>query len=346
MRRFHLGALPVAEEETVEGMSLNHPNVRVRARAMAVLMSHRGLDQSTIAKGLGRCWNFVHAALSNYQAWGFVGLMEHHPGAFPKLTSAQATAVVQWVEYGPSAYHYEFSQWDTRTLQWRIERVFNVTLSREAIRCLLQRKGLRWKRPKSTYFPPDPVDYAQTKAELTELLARAQAGKIVLLLQDEAMATLETTVQCGWSRSGKQPQIPSTGKHSKEHRCAVFGVVNPITGETHYRIFDAINKINMRRFLKHLTRYYGNSKLPVWMVMDNHAAHKKLTDDFNQARIHPHFLKPRCSKLNGIERLWKWLRTRNLHNRFFNTVEELKMAIQYFFCYISGVKSQIIRCVA
>jgi len=40
------------------------------------------------------------------------------------------------------------------------------------------------------------------------------------------------------------------------------------------------------------------------------------------------------------------LRRRNLHNEFFLTLPELKTAIRRFFCYIAGVKQQVIKCVA
>lgn len=346
MRQICLSPLPPEEIQTLEQMVRYHPQSRARLRAQVVLMSQRGWDQTKITQALEVSWNFVHRTLTHYQVQGFLGLTEHHPGRKPKLTAAQAHQVVLWVEDGPEAYRYTFSQWDTRSLQWRIEIVFNVRLSREAIRRQLRVQGLRWKRPKSCSLPPDPGQYAQTQTELKGLLAQAHAGKIVLLLHDEAIVTLTTTVQCGWSRQGIQLSIPSTGKRGKAHRCAVFAVVNPLTGETHYRLFEAVNKASMRRFLKHVARYYGSKDCPVWMVLDNHSAHLKLEGEFQAAGITPYYLKPRCSILNGIEHLWKWMRSRNFHNHFFQTVPELKKAVTRFFCYIAGIKAQVIQRVA
>jgi transposase len=346
MRRRCLAPLSEEEEATLEAMSGHYPTARVRLRAQVVLMSQRDFDQTQIAKALGKNWRFVHRALTRYEAQGFLGLVEHHPGASRRLTPEQETQVIRWVEEGPQAFHYTFSEWDTRSLRWRIALVFNVPLSRETIRRVLHRQGLRWKRPKRTFLPPDPADYALTKSELEHLLQQAKAGEIILLWHDEAIATLHSTIQCGWSRKGTQVGIPSTGKRGEDHRCAIFAVVNPITGDTHYRLLDKVDKANMRCFLKHLARFYAHADVPVWMVLDNHAAHKNLDEDFQNAGLHPYYLKPRCSELNGIEHLWKWLRRRNLHNEFFLTLPELKTAIQRFFCYIAGVKEQVIRCVA
>ena len=346
MRRRCLAPLAEAEVATLEEMSRHYPTARVRLRAQVVLMSQRDFDQTQIAKALGKSWRFVHTALVRYQAQGFLGLMEHHPGASRSLTPAQERQVIRWVEEGPQAFHYTFSEWDTRSLRWRIVLVFNVRLSREAVRRLLRRHGLRWKRPKRTFLPPDPTDYALTKNELEQLLQQAKAGEIVLLLHDEAIATLHSTIQCGWSRKGTQVEIPSSGKRGEEHRCAIFAVVNPVTGDTHYRLLDKVNKANMQRFFKHLARFYAACDVPVWMVLDNHPAHKKLDEDFQKVGIRLYYLKPRCSELNGIEHLWKWLRRRNLHNEFFLTLPELETAIRRFFCYIAGVKPQVIKCVA
>lgn len=346
MRCFHLAPLPDAERITLEQMERHYPTPRVRRRATVVLMSQRGLDQTHIARSLGLSWPFVHRTVQPYQAHGFLGLGEHHPGGSGKLTPAQIEQVRHWIEQGPRAYHYTFAQWDTRSLQWRIKQVYNCTLSREAIRQLLHRHGFRWKRPRATYARVDPQARLQTQTDLERLGQQARPGQLVLLLQDEALARLVTTLQCGWSRQGRQLQIPSLGKHDPQHRCAVFAVVNPLTGEGHYRIFPAINRTNMKRFVKHLKRFYATSPVPVWMVMDNHVAHKKIDAALAEAGIRPYYLAPYCGDLNGIERLWAWLRERNLHNSFFQSLPELKAAIHQFFCYIAGVKDQVIARVA
>ncbi len=346
MRSVHLSPLPVEEERTVKEMEKHHPTPRVRRRATVVLMSHRGLDQSAIAHALGVSWSFVHKTLERYRVQGFVGLLEHHPGADAKLTAHQTQQVLHWIEQGPKAYGYCFAQWDTRTLQWRILRVYNVQLSREAIRQMLRRNGFRWKRPKSTYAKVDPHARKKTQEELHTLFQKAAEGQIVLLLQDEMIATLVTTLQYGWSRIGIQVKIPSTGKHGPDHRCATFAVVNPLTGEVHYRIFEAINKDNMKSFLRHLGRYFRDRAIPVWMVMDNHAAHKRIDKELEEAGITPYYLAPYCGDLNGIEHLWAWVRERNLHSVFFQNLEDLKAAIRQFFCYIAGVKEKVVARVA
>lgn len=344
MHIFHLAPLPLPEEITLKEMEKNHPTARTRRRATVVLMSSRGFSQTEIAKALGVSWPFVHRTLTLYQEKGFASLIERHPGAIPSLSSEQIEQLILWLELGPKHYHYNFQQWTTLSLQWRIQIVFQVKLTRERIRQLLHQFWFRWKRPTSTYARVDEEARAACKQEIDRLFQQARDGEIILLLQDEAIVSLMTTIKDGWSKVGCQLKIPSSGKHDL---CCVFAVVNPLTGKTHYRIFDRINQRNMKRFISHLLRFYANSPLPVWMVLDNHKAHKgDIPKLLEKAGIHPYYLAPYSGDLNGIERLWKWMRERNLHNTFFNSLTEVKQAIWKFFCYIAGVKEQVISRVA
>jgi transposase len=346
MPRLHLDPLPPEELRTVQELEAHHGTARIRRRARVVLMSGRAFSQSAIAKALCVSAPFVCRALRRYRRYGFLGLFEQHKGAAPKLSPEQICQVLHWLEQGPSASHYQFAQWDTRTLQWRIAQVFNVKLTREAIRKMLHRHGYRWKRPKKSYARVDEKAHQRTKADLEDLIERARQGKIILLLEDEAIATLISTLQAGWSLKGQQPVIPSSGRRGPAYRCVVFAVVNPITGKVHYRLLPALNRDNMKRFVRQLARFYKNAPQPVYMVLDNHGAHKKLDEAFAQAGIRPYYLSPYCGDLNGIERLWAWMRGRNLHNVFFESLAALKAAIREFFCYIAGVKERVIARVA
>ncbi|MBI1927393.1 IS630 family transposase [Candidatus Poribacteria bacterium] len=259
MRSFHLPPLPLHEEISLKEMEKHPPTPRTRQRATIVLMSSRGLDQTAIQQALGVSWPFVHRTLTRYQAIGFLSLMESHPGATVTLRPEPIEPVIHWLEQGPKAYHYSFTQWTTRSLRWRIRVVFGVQLTREAIRQLLRRLGFRWKRPATTYARVDTLARDECKKKLDTLLTDAREGKIVLLMQDEAIVSLLTSVVCGWSRVGQQLRIPSSGKPD---RWCVFAVVNPLTGDVHSRIFFRINRTNMKRLIRHLRRFYGKSPIP------------------------------------------------------------------------------------
>ena len=78
--------------------------------------------------------------------------------------------------------------------------------------------------------------------------------------------------------------------------------------------------------------------------MDNHPAHRNLDEALQAAGIPPYPMASYCGEFTGIERLWAWLRERNLHSVFFQRVAEVKAAIREFFCAIAGVKDQVVAC--
>ena len=104
MRRRCLAPLSEEEEGTLEAMPRHYPTARVRLRAQAGLMSQRDFDQAQIAKALGRSWRFVHTTLMRYQAQGFLGLGEHHPGASRSLTPEQEAQVIRWGRKDPKRF--------------------------------------------------------------------------------------------------------------------------------------------------------------------------------------------------------------------------------------------------
>ena len=48
--------------------------------------------------------------------------------------------------------------------------------------------------------------------------------------------------------------------------------------------------------------------------------------------------------LNPQEHIWDWLGEQMIKNAFFDMKDTLKKAIRHFFCYIAGMKKQVIRC--
>lgn len=177
MRSFYLSDLPPEEEVTLKEMEKYHPTSRTRRRATIVLMSSRGMHQTAIAQALGISWPFVHQTLTAYQDKGFLSLMESHPGAKASLTEEQLNQVIHWLELGPKAYHYHFTQWTTRSLSWRIRIVFGVELTREAIRQLLRRLGFRWKPKATTYARVDTEARAECKKNWIPCANKHQKGK-------------------------------------------------------------------------------------------------------------------------------------------------------------------------
>jgi transposase len=129
----------------------------------------------------------------------------------------------------------------------------------------------------------------------------------------------------------------------------VFGAVDPVSGRTHYHLEAEapINEETTLRFVKQLVRYYQKHRpdVPLVIVLDKHPGHTAhlVTDFVEELEQVTLFNTPTQSPdLNPIERVWDWLSDRMIKDEFFETKEDLKQAIRHFFCYIAGIKNQVL----
>ena len=143
---------------------------------------------------------------------------------------------------------------------------------------------------------------------------------------------------------------PGSPLGRQKGRVVVFGAADPQSGRTHYRIEDDnINQESTLRFVKQLVRYYQKHYpgIPLVIVLDKHPGHTSHhVEDFVKEQEHVTLVNTptQSPDLNPQEHIWDWLEELMIKNDFFETTDALKKAIRHFFCYIAGVKEQVIHC--
>ncbi len=333
-------------------MSKHHPKRYLRDRARMVLLRDAGYSVIEIARRLGVQAGTVRRVLARYDQEGVTGLFRKPgSGRISRLSSEQWKQVKGWVETGPKSLGYKCVKWTTRSLRKYIYKRFNVVFGREWIRRKLhQFMRYSWTRGKKVYAYPDKKTRNKERKsfaqKMLEYLKSARNGKIILLFEDESIFTLFGKVGYSWSPVGKTQEVPSAGKRG---RVVVFGAANPQSGRVHYRIEDEnINQHSILRFVKQLVRYYQKHApdIPLVIVLDKHPGHtstlvKNAVKALDVTLVNSPTQSP---DLNPIERLWDWLAELMIKNDFFETIPTLKHAIRHFFCYIAGIKEQVIRC--
>jgi transposase len=85
-------------------------------------------------------------------------------------------------------------------------------------------------------------------------------------------------------------------------------------------------------FLRRLERVSRQSGREVVVISDNARYHHAVLHEPWRTEMAPHFrlhfLPPYSPQLNPIERVWKLIRRRCLHNQYFSTLESVVAAIQ------------------
>ena len=108
---------------------------------------------------------------------------------------------------------------------------------------------------------------------------------------------------------------------------SVFGAVDPSSGILRTEITEKYNAITFREFLMSISPVSGE----VHMILDNAKYHHaNLLKEFLDANPHIilEFLPPYSPELNTIERVWKIIRSKGTHNRYFPSIADLIMAVK------------------
>jgi transposase len=338
---------------TLESMQVYHPKRYLRERAQMVLLREKGYSADEIADILDVTSDTVRQVWAGYDRHQLGGLYRKPGSGRPsKLIGEQWEQFATWVKDGPHALGYRFVKWTSRSLRKYIFKRFNLHFSREWIRQKLHHfVGYSWTRGKKVYaYPEDTERQAERRTfseKMLRYLERARQGEIILLFEDESIVTQFGEVGYSWSPEGETQEVPSAGKRG---RVAVFGAVDPVTGRPHsFLTTKNINKESSLRFLTHLVRYYAKRApgTPLVVVWDKHPGHTSaLVTEWVKA--HPHVTlentPTQSPELNPIERLWDWLTDLMIKNDFFERLDALKRAVRHFFCYIAGIKDQVLTC--
>ena len=121
--------------------------------------------------------------------------------------------------------------------------------------------------------------------------------------------------------------------HPTRKSVGYFGAVRLRDGKFVYqREADKFNGESFFAFLKNIRQRASRAKRKVVLISDNaryhHARlHKPWRED-NKMFFALEFLPPYSPELNPIERIWKLVRRRCLHNRYFPTLDDVIICVE------------------
>jgi transposase len=109
------------------------------------------------------------------------------------------------------------------------------------------------------------------------------------------------------------------------NRCfSVFGVLNPLSGDIFFEIFERKNGKNFITFIEQILKKYY---MDIYFVVDRATYHRShLVKEWlaKNTRIHLIYLPPKSPRLNPIEDIWRWLKGKTAANRTYDDLEPLK----------------------
>jgi transposase len=335
---------------------------RFRDRLQIVRLARRGRKHQDIAADLGITPRTVQRWLNAYLDRGLDGLRPRKArGCAAKIPPHLGEEVRRWVIEGPAKQGLDRASWTHAELADHLLKVHGIATSRSAVQRFCRKLCIRPYRPTYRYLRGDPVKQAQAREDLADLRAKAEAGELVLLSQDEARFPMVPTLGPTLGVKGHRPIV---GTRDCKDLLYVLAVVNVVTGALHANTLESparakqtTGRSKTRRLqeafaahLRHVGRLYPAERHKrVVLILDNAPWHTG--EPVAQALAdHPHLefkrLPSYSPHLNAIERFWKALRRRATHNRLFASLADLKRSLRNSLCYFQTVRGRVRSLVA
>lgn len=265
------------------------------------------------------------------------------PGRPPRLTKSQKRQLAQWIEEGPEACGYPSGCWTSLLIQDLIYRRFHVLYNRFYVCELLRNLGFSFQKAR---FVSDHLDEEARKRWMEEewprILSQARQWGAPIFFGDEASFALWGSLSYTWARKGHQPQVKTTGLR-KGYK--VFGAIEFFSGRLIYQgTEERFQSSSYQSFLRYLL-----SQVPgkIILIQDGARYHtSKATRAFfeqHQDRLIVYNLPSYSPDYNPIEYLWKKVKTKATHNRYFAEFVKLVHSVEEALQVLASQTEEILR---
>jgi len=245
-------------------------SVRFR-RAMMLLASAGGSTVPVIARLVQADEDTVRDVIHRFNEIGLACLNPQWAGGRPRLLSRDdEDFVVQTATTRPTVLGKPFTRWSVRKLVDHLRRNIPrpVQIGREALRCLLARRGISFQRTKTWKESPDP-DF-DAKLPRIEYAINERPDRTFAFDEFGPLGIRPTAGSC-WAEQGKPDRLPATYRRTHGityfHRCYSVGD-------------DQLWSVNHRR--KGIDHTWAALRsipaarpdgAPIYVILDNLSAH-------------------------------------------------------------------------
>lgn len=265
------------------------------------------------------------------------------PGRPARLTKTQQRQLSGWIEAGPEACGYPSGCWTSVLVQDLIYQKFHVLSNRFYVCELLRNLGYSYQKAR---FVSDHLDEAARQrwmeTEWPEILEQARQLGAPLFFGDEASFALWGSLSYTWAPRGQQPQVKTTGLR-KGYK--VFGAIEFFSGQLLYQCSEErFNSNSYQAFLQYLLSQHAS---PIILIQDGARYHtSKATHEFitlHKDRLFVYQLPSYSPDYNPIEYLWKKVKTKATHNRYFAEFAKLTKSVDEALSILAAQADEIIR---
>lgn len=294
---------------------------RMVERARIILKCHEGMRTNEIAKELGTRPNTVGKWRHRFSRYRMNGIEDAaRKGKPKKYTEATRNAILKTLEK-PSPKGQ--ARWDGCSI------AKELGIHVQAVWGILRKEGIQLERMRSWCVSTDK-EFAAKSADIIGLYLNPPENALVISV-DEKPSIQALSRKTGYveTSSGKLVRgLQST--YRRNGTLNLFAALNVATGDVKSKTTSTKKRPDFQSFMDDIIKDIPKDK-EIHVILDNYCTHKK-----NEAWLaeHPnvffHFTPTSASWLNQVE-IWFGILTRKaLKGASFNSVEDLKQAINDF----------------
>lgn len=314
--------------------------VSLRDRAQMILLSGQGGSRHQIAAHLGCSSDTVRKWGARFNEAGLLGLFDlARPGAPRRLSVEEALLVIEVAVTPPPTLGLPFGTWSLGKLRRYLATRHGLRLSKEALRQVLGRQGLSWKRAQSWQQSPDPQFQAKRDA-VVRLYIDPPEGAQVLCLDQKGPVQIRRYPGGGYTKAGRAPRRPSD--YVRHGTLYALGALNPQTGRVYCRAFSRYNRWTVLWFLGWLLRQLSLSEGQVlYLIWDNHKAHQaevvsRWLEKHYPGQVQLVFTPSKAAWLNLIEAWWTIFTRDVIQGAEFESKREFRAAVRAYLQYYNA----------
>jgi len=310
----------------------------------ALLSVGEGVAVSEVAERVGVSRGTVYAWVRDFALRRWASLCYGtSPGRPSKLTPTQKARLKELLAAGPLAAGYPTACWSALVLQDLIYRAFGHFYNAHYICTLVRNLGFSYQKAR---FVSDHLDEERRRIWLQQewpaLVRLARARGALLLFGDEASFAQWGSLSYTWAPRGQQPLIRTCGKR-KAYK--VFGLIDYFTG----RLFchGQTERFTAQSYCAFLATVLAATDRPLMLIQDGakyHTAAK--TREFiaaHRERLSVYQLPSYSPDYNPIEHLWKNMKKRTTHNRYFPAFTMVCDSVEEGLAYFQNHPAEVKR---
>jgi len=285
----------------------------------------------------------IRTWLKKYLTTGIRGLSNgKSPGRPSKLTKSQRKELFKIITSGPEAAGFPGACWRTPMLQHLIKEKFGVFYNAHYLSELLKNMGFSYQKAKFIASKQDK-EARKEWLEMTwpEIIALAKTNNSYVLFGDEASFPQWGTLSYTWAPTGEQPTIQTSGTR-KGYK--VFGLIDYFSGRFFSKGHEG--KLNGDSYIDFLKEVLSKTRKHIILIQDGAPYHKgiKVKEFFKKHanRLTVYKLPSYSPDYNPIEKLWKKIKEKGVHMKYFPTFGDLKNTVDEMLDLFDNIRDEVL----